>query len=78
MTDATLTLTDAQLRCLRCLRRNGWCVTLESYIMSRNGASAEEWQQLRKARLVLLRAGRFRLTADGKRAYNRQSKGRYF
>lgn len=75
---AEITFSIPQLCLLRSLLKAGIPADLIHWFPPRCGATEAEWQALRDAGMVNLRAGRFRLSTDGKREYRRQSKGRYF
>jgi hypothetical protein len=80
----TLTLTNVQLIILRSLVKNGWPADLiDPWVWSRNGGEREDWQALVDAGLVEPDGGgrgweRFRLTAEGKREYQKQRIGKWF
>ncbi len=67
-----------QLMMLRSLEKKGWPCSLGEYLLSRCGASREDWNALLKAELVEARNGQYRLTREGLLAYKREKVGRYF
>ena len=67
-----------QLHLARSLLKDGIPADLMPLVISRCGASETDWQAMRDAKLVNLRAGRFRLSDEGRQEYRRQAKGRCF
>lgn len=73
-----MTLSIPQLHLLRSLDSQGWADDLHSILLVRCGATQDDWQKLVEAEFVRKHNGRWSLTGEGRREYNRQKKNRYF
>ena len=73
-----IVFTTPQLCLARSLLKAGIPADLMKWFLPRCGASEAEWQEMRDAKAVNLRAGRFRLSDEGRREYRKQSQGKYF
>lgn len=73
-----LNLSTAQLCLLRSLLNTDWEQCLEIYLTTRSGITTEEWQALLDAKYVVKINNSYKLSPEGKKAYNVGKIGRWF
>src|SRR5262249_4864112 len=68
----------AQMQMLRAIANKGWPVDLLSHLLSRCGASQQQWDSLISSNAVEVVNDRFVMTRTGKRVYNLCKKSMWF